>query len=132
MTPLVGLMRRSWLLCISASLPFCSGSLVSSNLLSEIPPIPELPACDDDGALKGGAVHSLAEETALAECIRAQAGALQPWGVSVRRILHRRPELMYEEFETSAVVQFVLQVGEGGTCLDARREPTECLCVSVR
>ncbi|KAL8424408.1 hypothetical protein Efla_006840 [Eimeria flavescens] len=41
-------------------------------------------------------------------CLRQQAAALHAWGVSIRRELHRHPELMYEEQRTSALVQEVL------------------------
>lgn len=93
------------LLC--AWLAVLSGVCASSSLLSEIPAIPELPDCSES-ALNAAADGT--SDSLLGECLRSQASTLQPWGVSVRRILHRRPELMYEEFETSAVVQHVLKV----------------------
>ncbi len=37
-----------------------------------------------------------------------QAKAIQPWIVGLRRQLHQHPELMYEEFETSKLVQSTL------------------------
>ncbi|CDJ41625.1 amidohydrolase domain-containing protein, putative [Eimeria tenella] len=41
-------------------------------------------------------------------CVLQQAAALQDWGTAVRRQLHRHPELMYEELQTSILVQQVL------------------------
>lgn len=38
-----------------------------------------------------------------------QARELQPWIVDLRRQLHRHPELMYEEVETSKLVQHTLE-----------------------
>ncbi len=37
------------------------------------------------------------------------AKGIMPWIVDLRRIIHQRPELMYEEFETSRLVQETLQ-----------------------
>jgi len=37
--------------------------------------------------------------------ILAEAQSIQPWIVDIRRQLHKNPELMYEEFETSKLVQ---------------------------
>lgn len=42
------------------------------------------------------------------EQILHQAKAIQPWIVGLRRQLHQHPELMYEEFETSKLVQQTL------------------------
>lgn len=43
-----------------------------------------------------------------ADQIVNQAKAIQPWIVGLRRQLHQHPELMYEEFETSKLVQQTL------------------------
>ena len=37
-----------------------------------------------------------------------QAEAIKPWIVDLRRTIHQHPELMYEEFETSKLVQKTL------------------------
>ena len=50
-----------------------------------------------------GASAAAAPTSPLA--LLAEAEALQPWLQSVRRELHMRPETMYEEFETSALVR---------------------------
>ena len=42
------------------------------------------------------------------ERLLADARAIQEWIVELRRRLHRRPELMYEEFETSRLVREAL------------------------
>lgn len=38
----------------------------------------------------------------------AEASRLQPWLVETRRALHEKPELMYEEVETSKYIQGAL------------------------
>ena len=43
-----------------------------------------------------------------AEQILSNAKAIQPWIVGLRRKLHQHPELMYEEYETSKLVQLTL------------------------
>ncbi len=43
-----------------------------------------------------------------AQQIVSKAKAIQPWIVGLRRQLHQHPELMYEEFETSKLVQITL------------------------
>ncbi|MBA63087.1 MAG: peptidase M20 [Planctomycetaceae bacterium] len=43
-----------------------------------------------------------------AEQIVVRAKEIQPWIVALRRQLHQHPELMYEEFETSKLVQSTL------------------------
>ncbi len=42
------------------------------------------------------------------EQIVSRAKEIQPWIVGIRRQLHQQPELMYEEFETSKLVQSTL------------------------
>ena len=41
--------------------------------------------------------------------IISQSKEIQDWIVEKRRIIHRNPELMYEEFETSKLVQNTLE-----------------------
>lgn len=50
-----------------------------------------------------------ASEDALAHEIRSEAQALFPWLQALRRQLHQHPETMYEEVETSRLVQETLQ-----------------------
>ena len=40
-----------------------------------------------------------------AQEILDEAKTMQSWIIDIRRQLHRHPELMYEEFETSKLVQ---------------------------
>ena len=40
--------------------------------------------------------------------IISDAKEIQPWIVEKRRTIHKNPELMYEEFETSKLVQNTL------------------------
>ena len=46
--------------------------------------------------------------TAIASDTRQQAQSIQDWIVDIRRRLHRHPELMYEEVETSKLVRETL------------------------
>ena len=40
--------------------------------------------------------------------LREEAASIQPWLVELRRELHQSPELMYQEFNTSAFVRHQL------------------------
>ena len=60
-----------------------------------------------------------ASSDALHAIIGRYAAKLQPWLVSVRRELHQWPELMYQEFNTSAKIRTAF--GRDGRPLQVRR-----------
>jgi len=48
------------------------------------------------------------DDDALQSCINNQSVSIEPFLISIRRVLHRYPELMYQERMTSQIVQRIL------------------------
>lgn len=58
-------------------------------------------------AVLGVACRCAAFDASLSE-LREEAASIQPWLLELRRELHQSPELMYQEFNTSAFIRHQL------------------------
>ena len=56
--------------------------------------------------------------------LREEAASIQPWLVGLRRELHQSPELMYQEFNTSAFIRHKLdELGISYRCEACAKSP---------